>query len=62
MGVRIRARMYPETASPPAADTSIIRRISSFSKSSPHPFSFALVQPVLSIAGVLLVLSVVVSI
>src|SRR6266699_3105136 len=45
VGARIRARMYPETASPPAADTSIIRRICSFSKSSPHPFSFALARP-----------------
>src|SRR5712692_5262773 len=61
-GVRIRERMYPETASPPAADTSIIRRIFSFSESSPHPFSFALVRSILPIAGVLLVLSVMVSI
>src|SRR3989475_13045837 len=36
--------MYPETASPPVADTSIIRRIFSFSKSSPHPFYPALVR------------------
>src|SRR6267143_6739326 len=52
VGVRIRARMYPETASPPAADTSIIRRIFSFSKSSPHPFLFVLVRSGSTYCGV----------